>query len=83
MVGRGVAQFGSAPLWGSGGRGFKSRRSDQLSSLLIRDLYSLYELIPTAIKVKDEKKANTNMVKFETSTSPKWKDIKVYIRNFF
>ena len=25
---RGVAQFGSAPLWGSGGRGFKSRRSD-------------------------------------------------------
>ncbi len=25
---RDVAQFGSAPLWGSGGRGFKSRRSD-------------------------------------------------------
>ena len=25
---RGVAQLGSAPLWGSGGRGFKSRRSD-------------------------------------------------------
>ncbi|MFM2431170.1 MAG: hypothetical protein RLZZ511_2383 [Cyanobacteriota bacterium] len=25
---RGVAQFGSVPLWGSGGRGFKSRRSD-------------------------------------------------------
>ena len=38
---RGVAQFGSAPLWGSGGRGFKSRRSDQLSSSFIRDLYSL------------------------------------------
>jgi hypothetical protein len=26
---RGVAQLGSAPLWGSGGRGFESRRSDQ------------------------------------------------------
>ena len=25
---RGVAQLGSAPLWGSGGRGFESRRSD-------------------------------------------------------
>ncbi len=81
---RGVAQFGSAPLWGSGGRGFKSRRSDQLLSSLIRDLYSLYELIPTAMKVKDEKKANTNMVRFETSTSPNWKDIKMFIRkNFF
>ena len=81
---RGVAQFGSAPLWGSGGRGFKSRRSDQLSSLLIRDLYSLYELIPTAIKVKEEKKASTNIVKFETSTSPSWKDIKIFIKhNFF
>ena len=67
---RGVAQFGSAPLWGSGGRGFKSRRSDYLSSSLIRDLYSLYELIPTAMKVKDEKKAKTTMVRFETSTSP-------------
>ena len=63
---RGVAQFGSAPLWGSGGRGFKSRRSDQLSSLFIRDLYSLYELKPTAMKVKDEKKTNTIMVRFET-----------------
>ena len=67
---RGVAQFGSAPLWGSGGRGFKSRRSDQLSPLFIRDLYNLYELIPTAIKVKDEKNINTRMVRFETSTSP-------------
>ena len=67
---RGVAQFGSAPLWGSGGRGFKSRRSDYLSSSLIRDLYNLYELIPTAMKVKDEKKANINIVMFETSTSP-------------
>ena len=63
---RGVAQFGSAPLWGSGGRGFKSRRSDQLSSSFIRDLYSLYELIPTAIKVKDEKKVKTIIVKLET-----------------
>ena len=26
---RDVAQLGSAPLWGSGGRGFKSRRSDK------------------------------------------------------
>ena len=74
-----MAQFGSAPLWGSGGRGFKSRRSDQLSSSFIRDLYSLYELMPTAIKVKDEKKASTNIVRFETSTSPSWKDIKILI----
>ena len=80
---RGVAQFGSAPLWGSGGRGFKSRRSDYLSSSFIRDLYSLYELIPTAMKVKDEKNANTIMVKFETSTSPSWKDIKIFIRHYF
>jgi hypothetical protein len=50
----------------------------------MRDLYSLYELIPTAIKVKEEKKANTNIVKFETSTSPSWKDIKIFIKhNFF
>jgi len=41
-----------------------------LPSSFISDLYNLYELIPTAIKVKDEKKANTIMVKFETSTSP-------------
>ena len=46
----------------------------------MRDLYSLYELIPTAIKVKEEKKANTTIVRFETSTSPSWKDIKVFIR---
>ncbi len=32
---RGVAQLGSAPLWGSGGRGFKSRRSDYLFILII------------------------------------------------
>ena len=48
----------------------------------MRDLYSLYELIPTAMKVKDEKKANTNIVRFETSTSPSWKDIKIFIRLF-
>ena len=48
------------------------------------DLYSLYELMPTAIKVKDEKNAKTNIVRFETSTSPNWKDIKIFIRsNFF
>ena len=47
-------------------------------------MYSLYELIPTAINVKEEKKAKTNIVKFETSTSPNWKDIKMFIReNFF
>ena len=76
---RGVAQFGSAPLWGSGGRGFKSRRSDHLSPSFIRDLYSLYELIPTAMNVKDEKNANAKMVKLETSTSPSWKDKKIFI----
>ena len=80
---RGVAQFGSAPLWGSGGRGFKSRRSDQFSSSLISDLYSLYELMPTAINVKAEKNTNTKMVRFETSTSPNWKDIKIFIRDDF
>ncbi len=31
---RGVAQLGSAPLWGSGGRGFKSRRSDFKSEVI-------------------------------------------------
>ena len=79
MKTRGVAQFGSAPLWGSGGRGFKSRRSDYLSSSLISDLYSLYELMPTAMNVKDEKKAKINIVRFETSTSPSWKDMKIFM----
>ena len=83
MKRRGVAQFGSAPLWGSGGRGFKSRRSDYLSSAFIRDLYSLYELMPTAMNVKEEKNAKTNIVRLETSTSPSWKDIKIFIKNFF
>ena len=68
---RGVAQFGSAPLWGSGGRGFKSRRSDYLfSSEPIKDLYSLKELIPTARKVNEEKNIITASVELETSTSP-------------
>ena len=39
--------------------------------------------MPTAIKVKDEKKTRTNMVKFETSTSPNWKDIKIFIYTIF
>ena len=40
--------------------------------------------MPTAMKVKDEKKAKTNIVIFETSTSPSWKDIKIFIKkNFF
>ena len=45
---RDVAQLGSAPLWGSGGRGFKSRRSDKIeyvpnqSPLLKIGLISLY-----------------------------------------
>ena len=43
-------------------------------------MYNLYELIPTAINVKEEKKAKTNIVRFETSTSPNWKDIKMFIR---
>jgi len=46
-------------------------------------LYSLYELIPTAMKVKDEKNAKTTMVRFEISTSPSWKDIKIFIKYFF
>ena len=49
----------------------------------MRDLYSLYELIPTAKKVKDEKKAKITKVKFETSTSPSWKVKNIFIRNFF
>ena len=40
--------------------------------------------MPTAMNVKEEKKASTNIVRFETSTSPNWKDIKMFIRkNFF
>ena len=40
--------------------------------------------MPTAMNVKEEKKAKTNIVRFETSTSPNWKDIKMFIeKNFF
>ncbi len=39
--------------------------------------------MPTAMKVKDEKKASTIMVIFETSTSPNWKDIKRFIKDDF
>ena len=40
--------------------------------------------MPTAMNVKEEKKDKTNIVTFETSTSPNWKDIKMFIRkNFF
>jgi len=47
-------------------------------------LYNLYELMPTAMNVNEEKNAKTNIVKFVTSTSPSWKDIKIFIRkNFF
>ena len=33
--------------------------------------------------LKEEKKAKTNIVRFETSTSPNWKDIKIFIRKDF
>ena len=36
--------------------------------------------MPTAMNVKEEKKVKTNIVIFETSTSPNWKDIKMCIR---
>ena len=40
--------------------------------------------MPTAINVKEEKNVKTNIVRFETSTSPSWKVIKIFIRkNFF
>ena len=35
------------------------------------------------MNVKEEKKAKINIVKFETSTSPNWKDKKMYIRKKF
>ena len=38
--------------------------------------------MPTAIKVKEEKNAKTNIVRFETSTSPSCKEIKM-IDNYF
>ena len=39
--------------------------------------------MPTAMKVKDEKNAKTTIVRFETSTSPSWKDIKTSIKDYF
>ena len=39
--------------------------------------------MPTAINVKEEKKAKTNTVKFEISTSPSWKDIKMFINKIY
>ena len=39
--------------------------------------------MPTAKNVKDEKKVNINNVRFDTSTSPNWKDIKIFIKRFF
>ena len=39
--------------------------------------------MPTAMNVKEEKKAKTTKVRFETSTSPNWKDIKMFIRENF
>ena len=36
--------------------------------------------MPTAMNVKEEKKAKTNIVRFETSTSPSWIDIRMFIR---
>ena len=35
--------------------------------------------MPTAINVNDEKNIRTPKVKLETSTSPNWIDIKLYI----
>ena len=37
--------------------------------------------MPTAMNVKEEKKAKTNIVRFETSTSPNWKVDKCVLRS--
>ena len=39
--------------------------------------------MPTAMNVKEEKKAKTNIVRFDTSTSPSWKYKKIFIRENF
>ncbi len=39
--------------------------------------------MPTAMNVKEEKNAKINIVKFETSISPSWKDINIFIRKNF
>lgn len=38
---RGVAQPGSAPAWGVGGRWFKSSRPDQSSHLIVRLFFDI------------------------------------------
>jgi len=35
------------------------------------------------MKVKDEKNAKIIIVRFEISTSPNWKDAKIFIKRFF
>lgn len=39
---RDVAQLGSAPLWGSGGRGFKSRRPDHMRDPLEERVFAFF-----------------------------------------
>ena len=39
--------------------------------------------MPTAKKVKDEKNVNTIIVKLDNSTSPSWKDKRIFIRYNF
>ena len=39
--------------------------------------------MPTAMNEKEEKKTNTDIVRFEISTSPSWKDIKIFIFYYF
>ena len=39
--------------------------------------------MPTDMNVKEEKKAKTNIVRFETSTSPNWNDIRMFISMIF
>ena len=39
--------------------------------------------MPTARNVKEEKNAKITIVRFETSTSPSWNDIRIFIRKIF
>ena len=39
--------------------------------------------MPTAMNVKEEKNVNTKIVRFETSTSPSWNDMNIFIRKNF
>ena len=43
MTHRGVAQLGSALLWGSRGRGFKSRRSDLIETRSLSGFCHIYQ----------------------------------------